>query len=448
LNSIGNISAKEKVNELGLEILDLEKKLRNFNRNTDMQGAQRSLGFDPDVVKAKVKELRAERENLVKELNKPALSVGGAPKGGKPPTGNKGSKQDPGKKVVDNLKRQIALYGETTEVARQRYEIEYGSLQSVSEAQKVVITNYAEQKDALDAAKQEQLEYDDIVAEGVELAKKQRQEMERERESQVEALNSVKEFLQESNRTELEELQAHYDERKRIILESTVGTETERLALLAELDEVALAQRQAFSDAQNMLLLSSASNSFNQLAALTEVFAGEQSAIYKGMFAAAKAFAIAEASVKMYQAVSDAYTAYAGIAYVGPALGAAAAANVLATGAGLIGAISSVDGIAHGGLDNVPSESTYLLDKGERVLSPKQNTDLTLFLKKNNDGKSASNSNVYNNYITVNVKSAPNDSAGVTGQKTAEAISRAIARQEIKTASRPNGLLNKTTKFV
>jgi hypothetical protein len=32
---------------------------------------------------------------------------------------------------------------------------------------------------------------------------------------------------------------------------------------------------------------------------------------------------------------------------------------------------------AHGGLTNVPQESTYLLDKGERVLSPRQNTDLT-----------------------------------------------------------------------
>jgi hypothetical protein len=42
-------------------------------------------------------------------------------------------------------------------------------------------------------------------------------------------------------------------------------------------------------------------------------------------------------------------------------------------GLGLVGA-------AHGGLDNVPAEATYLLQRGERVLSPQQNTDLTSFI--------------------------------------------------------------------
>jgi hypothetical protein len=36
---------------------------------------------------------------------------------------------------------------------------------------------------------------------------------------------------------------------------------------------------------------------------------------------------------------------------------------------------------AHGGLGFVPKESTYLLDKGERVLSPNQNRDLVSFLQ-------------------------------------------------------------------
>jgi hypothetical protein len=34
-------------------------------------------------------------------------------------------------------------------------------------------------------------------------------------------------------------------------------------------------------------------------------------------------------------------------------------------------------GIAHGGLDYVPSESTYVLQRGERVLSPRQNIEIT-----------------------------------------------------------------------
>jgi len=399
----------------------------------------------------RIDSVARELDKKIPDLELPAGDKPKSDKSGNKQTGSTGgSKSDPGKKVVENLQRQLALYDETTNAAKFRYELEQGSLQNVSDAQKTIIANYADQLDALDASKQEQIEYDEVVAEGIELAKKQREEMEAERDTQIEAISQIKTFLQESNRTELEELQAHYDERKRIILESTVITEEERLALLAELDEVSLAQRQAFSDAQNMLLLSSASNSFGEIAELTKTFAGEQSAAYKAAFAVSKAFAIAETTIKTYQAAQDAYTAFSSIPYVGPALGAAAAAAAVAAGLGRVAQISSqnVSGIAHGGLDNVPSESTYLLDKGERVLSPKQNTDLTLFLKKSNTGESTGGGggNTYN--ITVNVKTAEGETAGNTGRKAADAITRAIARQEIKQASRPNGLLNKTTKFV
>ena len=60
----------------------------------------------------------------------------------------------------------------------------------------------------------------------------------------------------------------------------------------------------------------------------------------------------------------------------GNAAGAnAALASTVAFSKGL-----SVVGAAHGGLDYVPQESTYLLDKGERVLSPNQNAQLMEFL--------------------------------------------------------------------
>jgi len=62
----------------------------------------------------------------------------------------------------------------------------------------------------------------------------------------------------------------------------------------------------------------------------------------------------------------------------GVAMGAAAAGAYTAgaaVGKGL-GGIAA----AHGGLTNVPSEQTYLLDKGERVLSPNQNKDFTNFI--------------------------------------------------------------------
>src|SRR5699024_234581 len=62
---------------------------------------------------------------------------------------------------------------------------------------------------------------------------------------------------------------------------------------------------------------------------------------------------------------------------------------------------TTVAGMAHDGLDNIPSEGTWLLDKGERVLSPRQNADLTEYLKREQSG--GSTSSVVN--VTVNINS-------------------------------------------
>ena len=68
-----------------------------------------------------------------------------------------------------------------------------------------------------------------------------------------------------------------------------------------------------------------------------------------------------------------------GVASANTAIAAAITPGVIATGAAL-------GAIAHGGMDYVPNESTYLLQKGERVLSPNQNSDLTKFMKEGNGG--------------------------------------------------------------
>ena len=59
-----------------------------------------------------------------------------------------------------------------------------------------------------------------------------------------------------------------------------------------------------------------------------------------------------------------------------------AATNLAAVLTGMAAASKAGAGVAalHGGSDYVPKESTYLLDKGERVLSPRQNEDLTDFM--------------------------------------------------------------------
>lgn len=61
-----------------------------------------------------------------------------------------------------------------------------------------------------------------------------------------------------------------------------------------------------------------------------------------------------------------------------------------------IGSIS-IQGMAHNGIDNIPSEGTWLLDGGERVLNPQQNKDLTRYLS-----ESRSNQNSQSAQVSVN----------------------------------------------
>ncbi|MCL1038336.1 hypothetical protein L2750_14475 [Shewanella submarina] len=108
-----------------------------------------------------------------------------------------------------------------------------------------------------------------------------------------------------------------------------------------------------------------------------------------------------EIAMKSYDAMAD-------IPVVGPILGAAAAAASWAFSLPIISSIkSALGGAAHGGLGYVPQESTYLLQRGERVLSPNQNADLTSYLANGGGGMN----------ITIN-----------GGNASPEAIARAVGR--------------------
>lgn len=94
-----------------------------------------------------------------------------------------------------------------------------------------------------------------------------------------------------------------------------------------------------------------------------------------------KAAALPEIYTSTEAGAIAAYKALAGIPIIGPALGAAAAAAVVAYGAKRAATVMGLS-IAHEGLEYVPRESPYLLDRGERVLSADQNQDLMDFLSR------------------------------------------------------------------
>ncbi len=127
-------------------------------------------------------------------------------------------------------------------------------------------------------------------------------------------------------------------------------------------------------------------SAFGSMTDAAAMFFGENSKMHKAAFAMEKAFAVQKALMNIEETYSNTFNAVSAIPLVGPYLAMpmaiAASAMQIASAANIQGmAAPSVSGIAHGGLDYVPKESTYLLDKGERVLSPNQNSDLTKFMQ-------------------------------------------------------------------
>lgn len=119
------------------------------------------------------------------------------------------------------------------------------------------------------------------------------------------------------------------------------------------------------------------------------------------------AYAVAlgmQKSFSIYSSLMAAKTAYAQ-AFADPSamtvpqkiLGAMAVAAPIASALGELMSINtSITGMAHDGIDNVPKEGTWLLDKGERVVDSRTNADLKNYLQ---DARSQSSSP----NITINV---------------------------------------------
>lgn len=84
----------------------------------------------------------------------------------------------------------------------------------------------------------------------------------------------------------------------------------------------------------------------------------------------------------------NAFTSTAAIPVVGPLAAPAAAASALAYAGGLSASIAGIAGMAHDGIDSVPQDGTWLLQKGERVTTAQTSAKLDKTL---NDIKSPSN---------------------------------------------------------
>lgn len=192
-----------------------------------------------------------------------------------------------------------------------------------------------------------------------------------------------------------EKLQEWYDTQ----LEMLEQFRQDRADLSAVWDEEELALKQQHEDelarieqARQLTQLAAAESTFASLTDIAGTFAGEQSGIYKAMFAVQKAAAIAQSLVAIQSGIA--------MAAANPwPTNLAAMASVAAATAGLVGNISSIalDGQAHDGIMSVPADGTWNLKKGERVTTAETSAKLDKTLSDIQRGGGGQNIQVINN---------------------------------------------------
>ena len=369
---------------------------------------------------------------------------------------------------VEQLKQQITLFGQTSELSKLQYQLTNGELKTLSAKQKLTLENYTielEQLNAkqaykdlmsglltdeeklietmrgrltiLDAANLSADEYSNalsrVMKSGFEKPPEQ-SGMQYEVGGAFGELGKIaeqEEKLNEWHARQLEVLNTFREERADLAEEWDAKEQDLQKKHLSALEQLNRAKAQT--------MLTGTADMFGSMADLAKTFAGEQSGIYKAMFAVSKGFSIANATLSMMDAIAKANA-------VGFPANIPLIAQAAAQGASIISTIqgTQLSGMAHDGIDSVPREGTWLLDKGERVVDSRTNEDLKSFLKRQ-DTPSATGgvgAITFNQVNHINITS--NSESGID-QQAADAITQMIKAQTyeiLQDQTRPGGMLS------
>lgn len=196
-------------------------------------------------------------------------------------------------KLEANLERQLALYGQTTEVAKLRYEMEHGSLQGLNDAQQKRLEDLAKELDAKAALTEQEKELDALRKE-IEQGRLERMDpVERERERYAQQLEMLRAFYE--GKQELE------DEWRALELEAFLNHEK----ALTDITDREAKKREDIEKRVAQTIRAHRLATYQYAAGLLQVFAGESKAAAIAVLAIEKGLAMAQATMN----TAVAYTA-------------------------------------------------------------------------------------------------------------------------------------------
>jgi len=340
------------------------------------------------------------------EANKPKA------KGGK----TEGEKtEDVYKRLITQQQEQIALSGQNTELAKTKYQVTQGELGILSEAQKTELLRNSAALDHLNAVERlkslnkELLEPEEallnttrerikLLREAAPATEEYRKTMERISKASVQEApkfggidssvgGASGELIRVADaQKELEKWHETQLEMQKELLDQKEINEQTYADRVAEINKTNASQLQDIQAGYTSASLAMFSDLAGQSAQLLQSIGQEGSLAYKTLFIASKAAAMAQAVINTELAATKA------MAEGGLIMGIPAATAIRAVGYASVALIAgqSLAGMAHDGIDRVPETGTWLLQKGERVVTASTSAKLDATLERVQQSRQAS----------------------------------------------------------
>lgn len=340
------------------------------------------------------------------EANKPKA------KGGK----TEGEKtEDVYKRLITQQQEQIALSGQNTELAKTKYQVTQGELGALSEAQKTELLRNSAALDHLNAVERlkslnkELLEPEEallnttrerikLLREAAPATEEYRKTMERISKASVQEApkfggidssvgGASGELIRVADaQKELEKWHETQLEMQKELLDQKEINEQTYADRVAEINKTNASQLQDIQAGYTSASLAMFSDLAGQSAQLLQSIGQEGSLAYKTLFIASKAAAMAQAVINTELAATKA------MAEGGLIMGIPAATAIRAVGYASVALIAgqSLAGMAHDGIDRVPETGTWLLQKGERVVTASTSAKLDATLERVQQARQAS----------------------------------------------------------
>lgn len=363
------------------------------------------------------------------------------------------------KRLISQQQEQIALSGQSTDLAKTKYQVTRGELAALTESQKAELLRNSAALDHLNAVERLKSLNEDLLKpeEALLNTTRERIKLLREAAPATEEYRKTMERISKASVQEapkfggidasvggasgelirVAEAQKELDKwhstqlemQKKLLDEKEINEQTyaDRVAEINKTNATRLEDIQAGYTSASLSMFSDLAG---QSAQLLQSIGQEGSLAYKTLFIASKAAAMAQAVINTELAATKA------MAEGGMIMGIPAATEIRAVGYASVAMIAgqTLAGMAHDGIDRVPETGTWLLQKGERVVTASTSAKLDATLERVQQSRQASASGAV--HIQNSFTGKPDDATLMAidqrNRQLAASIRKEMAAQVIK----------------